>query len=398
MNVLFLSLIPIADINYHGIYSDLLREFHRHGHKISIVYPNERRNGKSTAIVKKYGVSYLSVWTLNIQKTNRIEKGISTLLIESQFKFAIKRYLSDIKFDLILYATPPITFANVVDYVRKRDGAKSYLLLKDIFPQNAIDLGLFRESGILHKYFRNKEKKLYKISDAIGCMSDANVKYLLKHNTQIPSDKVEVCPNSMEICDTENLTDKEKSDIRKKFGLPLDKKIFVYGGNLGKPQNIQFIIDCLKVERTNSNHYYVIVGSGTEFHLIKDYVNMCHPDNTLLHSHMPKEEYDQLVKCCDAGLIFLDNRFTIPNYPSRLLSYLSAGIPIIASTDPNTDIGNFIEENGIGVWCESSSCENFQNAIEKFDKLKISSDKIHKVLCDNYDVRDSYKTIVSRFE
>ena len=96
-------------------------------------------------------------------------------------------YFADIKFDLILYSTPPITFYKAIEYVKKRDGAKTYLLLKDIFPQNAVDLGMMSKTGLkglIYKYFRKKEKKLYAISDKIGCMSQANVDYVLKHNHQ----------------------------------------------------------------------------------------------------------------------------------------------------------------------------------------------------------------------
>ena len=49
--------------------------------------------------------------------------------------------------------------------------------------------------SILYHYFRKKEKKLYQISDYIGCMSKANVEYILKHNPEIKQERVEVCPN-----------------------------------------------------------------------------------------------------------------------------------------------------------------------------------------------------------
>ena len=131
----------------------------------------------------------------NIQKTNIIEKGISTVSIEPQFIAGIKKYFSNVKFDLVIYSTPPITFCNAIEFVKKRDGAESYLLLKDIFPQNAVDIGIMSKSGIigiLYRFFRNKEKKLYRISDYIGCMSPANVEYIKKHNPEIDAEKISV--------------------------------------------------------------------------------------------------------------------------------------------------------------------------------------------------------------
>ncbi|MCM1139278.1 MAG: glycosyltransferase family 4 protein [Muribaculum sp.] len=393
MNVLFLSLIPISDINESGIYSDLLREFHKNGHNVSIVFPSERRNGEKTSLVTKSNIDYLRVWTLNSTKCNFIEKGISTILIELQFKLAIKKFLGNIKYDIVIYATPPITFANVVKYVKRRDKAITYLLLKDIFPQNAVDLGLFKRNSFLHKFFRNKEKQLYQISDYIGCMSPANARYIIKNNPELPIEKVEINPNSIEISPKEK-NDIDKESILAKYAIPLDKYILIYGGNLGKPQSIPFLIDCLRREADNSECFFIIVGSGTDYHLLEDFIKYQKPSNVRLYDYLPKKEFEDLVTCCDAGMIFLDSQFTIPNYPSRLLSYLTAGIPIVAATDKNTDIRELLEHNNIGVWCESDNVEKFHKTLIRLRNLNTSKESINKVLRDKFDIVDSYKTII----
>ena len=195
-------------------------------------------------ITKEDGTTLLNVRTFNLQKVNIIEKGIGTLAIEHQYLRAIKKYFSKPKFDLILYSTPPITFSKVIDFIKKRDNAYSYLLLKDIFPQNAVDMKMIKEGSLLHKMFLFKERRLYEISDAIGCMSEANTKYLSLHNPTINPEKIEVNPNSISpIAFVQTI--EEKRAIKEKYGLPLNKKIFVYGGNLGKPQGIDFLIETI---------------------------------------------------------------------------------------------------------------------------------------------------------
>ena len=245
MRLLFISLLDFNSFNDRNIYTDLLREFIKNGHDVYCISPAERRTGISTHWEENGHLLKLRIG--NTQKTNILEKGISTLLIEPQFIRAIKKYFSNIKFDLILYSTPPITFANVVQYIKKRDAAKSYLMLKDIFPQNAVDLGLLSMTGmrgLMYKYFRRKEKKLYRLSDRIGCMSEANVEYILKHNLEISKDKVEVCPNCIDVCNID-LTEQERMEMRNLYGIPQNKKIFLYGGNLGRPQDVPYIIRCL---------------------------------------------------------------------------------------------------------------------------------------------------------
>src|SRR5690606_29105727 len=141
-----------------GIYQDLLPKFRDEGHYITIVTPVERRKKISTNLQRKNGVDILQVKTFNITKTNVIEKGIGTIAIEYQYLSAVKKHLYNKKFDLILYSTPPITFVKVIEYIKKRDDAFTYLLLKDIFPQNAVDMRMLKEDGFIHKQFAKKRR------------------------------------------------------------------------------------------------------------------------------------------------------------------------------------------------------------------------------------------------
>lgn len=404
MNVIFLTLSRVVNILERGIYTDLMRKFRDEGHQVYIVSPSERRLGLKTSLSDENGVHILNVKTLNVQKTNVIEKGIGTLLLEWQFQHAIRKHLKNVKFDLILYSTPPITFTNVVNYLRKRNpDAVSYLLLKDIFPQNAVDIGLFSKRSVFYRYFRNKEKALYKASDFIGCMSPANVKYLRLHNRYYQKWRVEETPNSIELR-SEHLDPIDKNAIREKYGLPVDKPIFIYGGNLGLPQGIDYLIKCLDDNKYRNDCYFVIVGSGTEYGKLEAWLDT-HPNgrslSVKLMKGLPKADYDQLVQSCDVGLIFLDYRFTIPNYPSRLLSYLENKMPVICATDVNTDIGRIAEQNGYGYWCQSINPLYFSILVNRFlaepERIKTMGVRGYEYMKSHYDVNNTYQTIVKHF-
>lgn len=430
MNIIFITVSDRNNVRDKHIYSDLMRKFRNEDHQVYIVSPAERRSGQRTHVFDADGVKILKVKTLNMQKTNIVEKGVGTLLIENQFKAAIKKYLGNVKFDLITYSTPPITFTNVVKYLKKKNPESiSYLQLKDIFPQNAVDLGMMTKTGVkglLYKFFRNKEKKLYAVSDYIGCMSPANVEYVLKHNPEIARERVEVAPNSIDApCPPkgENPNDEERSPsggsgaIREKYGLPTDKPIFIYGGNLGKPQGIAYLIKCLDAVKGRTDCHFVVVGTGTELPKLQEWYsgltdNTENTDNSLAKANgtshtnvtvmkgLPKEDYDMLVRSCDVGLIFLDHRFTIPNYPSRLLSYLESKMPVICATDPNTDMGRIAEENGYGYWCESVKPEDFVNLVDRMlaADRKTMGEKGYEFLKSNYLVEHTYNAIMRHFE
>ena len=404
MNVIFLTLVQISNIEDRTIYHDLMRKFRDEGHQVYIVTPSERRMGLDTNLKESNGVKILNVKTLNIQKTNVVEKGIGTLLLERQYKAAIKKYLGDIKYDLITYSTPPITFTNVVKYLkRKNPHAVTYLQLKDIFPQNAVDIGMFGEKSVFNWYFRKKEKALYKASDYIGCMSPANVEFVLKHNPGVEASRVEVAPNSIELREMKYEDGQEKAEryyIRKKYDLPTDKPIFIYGGNLGNPQGIDYLIKCLAANRNRLDCYFVIVGNGTEYNKLNDWCKANKDCCVKLMQRLPKEDYEMLVKHCDIGLIFLDYRFKIPNYPSRLLAYLQYKIPVICATDTNTDIGRIAEENGYGYWCESVKPEDFTALVDKIlaSDRKTMGEKGYQFLKENYLVEHTYNAIMKHFK
>lgn len=402
MNILFLSLLSFDSINIRSIYTDLLREFVNHGHTVYAISPTERKEGQETHLIQNERVTILRLRIGNTQKTNIIEKGISTLMIGPSFKKAIKHYFSTVRFDLILYSTPPITFVNAIEYVKKRDGAKTYLLLKDIFPQNAVDIGMMSIGGlkgVLYRHFRRKEKKLYALSDRIGCMSPANVEYVISHNPYIPLDKVEVCPNSIEPID-KSVDNEERKRILGRYNIPLDKTIFVYGGNLGKPQGIPFLIECMKKCCNVEDAFFLLVGDGTEYSLLEEYVNTARQKNIRLMQRLPKEDYDTLVGACDVGMIFLNHSFTIPNFPSRMLSYMQAKLPILAVTDPNTDVGAIITQGDFGWWCESNNSDRVREYI-----IMISKEEIHKkgnngyeYLLTHYSANETYNIIHERID
>lgn len=396
MNVLFLTLVGINSVENQGIYEDLLRTFRDNDHEVTIVTPVERRKNIATNFQQKEGVSVLQVKTFNITKTNIIEKGIGTLAIEYQYLKAVKKFLSNTKFDLVLYSTPPITFVKVIEYIKKRDQAYAYLLLKDIFPQNAVDMKMLKENGLLHQLFLKKEKKLYAVSDTIGGMSQANVDFVIEHNPEVDIQKVEVNPNSIQPV-YHHYSQEELQNIRKKHQIPLDKKILVYGGNLGKPQGIDFLLETIGANK-NEQAFFLVVGDGTEFLKIKQWFDIEKPTNATLIQRLPKKDYDQLLASCDIGLIFLDRNFLIPNFPSRLLSYLELQKPIIAATDPNTDIGEVIQKNGCGIKVLSGDVNAMNNAVDQLVQADLLNyqQNCKTLLERDYLVDRSYQLIINK--
>ena len=377
--ILFLS-ISYKD-RKGSIYNDLIDSLVERGHFVTVISSSENKN------IERNNYRLIGFNKNVTGKANLIKKGIDTVLIGRKFKKIIKSKLVNESFDLIIYATPPITLNLPVQYAKKKFNAKTYLMLKDIFPQNAVDLQMFKKSSLIYKYFRHKEKQLYNLSDKIGCMSQGNIDYLLRHNKFISKDKVEIFYNSIHIEENKYISNSEKNNIT----------TFFFGGNLGVPQNINGLLDII----FNLNDYnlakFVIVGKGSKDQIIKDYIENNNPKNLTYKEFVPQNEYEELLGKADVGLISLDPRFTIPNIPSKLPTYMKLGKPVLAITDVNTDLKDIINEVNCGWWCDARNmneivnlikeiCENKENQI---DKGKNGFD----YLCEKFDVRINVKQL-----
>ena len=396
-NILFLTAVRITNPEEKGIYTDLLRKFRDEGHSVYVVCPEERRFGGKTRLNTLSNINVLYVKSLNLQKTSLLEKGLSTVLLSWQLFKTIKKYFETIKFDLVLYSTPPITYNKAINYLKRKDNCLTYLLLKDIFPQNAIDLQMMKKDGVIHKYFKKVEKKLYNLSDFIGCMSEANVNYILEHHPYLSSEKLEVNPNSI---DLKWLNDLKPSSIefKKMWGINSNALICIYGGNLGKPQGIDFLIKILQHYKNDIRVYFFIIGNGTEFNKINLWFESSNIENARLINQLPKNEFDKIAQYCDSGLILLDRRFTIPNFPSRLLTYLENKMAVWAATDLNTDIGKVVACNDFGFWAPNGDLSNFIFEVEKeLNNRNLNTERGKRgfaFIKENYNVLNSYNSII----
>jgi len=398
VNILFLSLSTFNNLSLRGLDTDLIRKLLYEGHTVTSFYLSSDSKIKKRSLIKNGNFTRLVIYTGQITKQrNVLRKGISNILIRYRYISALKQYCNNSSFELVLYVTPPISFGGVVKYIKKKNTSKSYLMLKDIFPQNALDINLLPSWGpwrLLVWWFKHQERQLYKFSDHIGCMSPKNVSYLLEHNSQIPIEKVEVCPNS--------ITPIEKKAINRKEHDSQQPLTFLYGGNLGKPQGIPFLLDCLASNMNKHDRKFIICGTGTEAHLITSFIEKHQPNNIIFIPGLPVAEYEELVTQCDIGMIFLDHRFTIPNYPSRILSYMEKAKPILACTDPNTDMGEIISENRFGWWVESNNVDSFNAMVDSLcnldkETLSLFGVSARNYLEEHYTVESTYNIIMKHF-
>lgn len=382
MNILYLSAVPFKIDKNPSIYTDLIQELDNFGDQITVVSIDSSLKPFQIKEVREKNIDLIYIGSFQLYNVNIFRKGLSVLSLPFFMRRAVKK-LDLKKYELILYETPPITWAGIVKEIKKKNKIKSFLMLKDIFPQNAVDIELMKKDSLIFKYFKRKEKLLYEVSDYIGCMSNGNIDYVLENNPEISKEKVYYFPNTKKDTGNGNI-DFEKEKLQ-----------FVYGGNMGLPQGVLNIAPAISYFKNDRNIEFIFVGKGTEWNKINEYFK--EQKNVKVLESLPREEYEKLLSSCDAGFILLDSRFTIPNYPSRTLAYLEKGIPIIAATDRNTDIKDLIQDNNVGLWSCSddidSLIKNIKIMKENKEKRKEFSKNARELFLKEFQVEKSVELL-----
>ena len=363
MKILYITTVFPPPEDGDTIYTDLACALKKHGHGLTVVAADGSSLCKQTTRGTERGLDVLRVRTGKLYDVGLIQKCLAQMTVSTRLKRAIAKFLPGEKYDLILFESPPASLWKAATYAKKKFLASAFLMLKDIAPQNAIDLELYKRSSLIARYFRHQEKRLYQISDNIGCMSYANMDYIRKHNPEI-AEKVVYFPNTKAASAP---ADVSKDTIRKQHRLPKDKIIFVFGGNMGLPQAPDMVIACAKTICEKENAYFLAVGRGSHSDYVRKALNGY--DNFRILPNLSRKEYETLLSACDVGLIFLDRRFTVPNFPSRILSYMNCALPTLACIDSASDMDQLIAGSACGISCKAGDTDAFGDCVTKFCTL-----------------------------
>ncbi len=384
MRVLFL--FQVFSFERSTIYLDLINEMNQRGHKVTVIAGTTDKSLPDGPFDRD-GIEVIYLKLADQFGAGKIKKGLIQLSIGPLMSDLIKTCLWERKFDVIAYPTPPITLAGVVKKCREHFKCITYLMLKDIFPQNAVDIGMMGQGGVTYKYFKRMEKKLYEQSVKIGCMSAKNMAYLKENEPYIDEKKIEYFPNTVKINDLKMPErDGERRGVR-----------FMFGGNMGKPQGIDFLLEGIKEAaqiQELKDVTFDFIGDGSESRMIEDFIRDNKTGN-LTYSHaVDRDTYERMLSDADIGIISLSERFTIPNYPSRILSYMQVAKPVLAVTDVNTDMKELVlDEACCGYWVRSGDKDGFikelKRIVKEKDSLSEKGMQGRRYLEEHFDVRIS---------
>ncbi len=360
MKILFLMLQMPEEGKGSGMYVDLAEEFARHGHEMTLMAPDNSHH--RTYLHSERGMLVLRVRSQETQNVgSMLKKGIALATLGFYFREAFNKFLKSEQFDWIIMPTPPITLSGFVAYVKRKTGARFYLILRDIHPQSIWSLGILRYKW-MYIYLDMKARKGYDCADLIGCMSPSNIDFIKENYQNLNPSKLVLLFNWVK--DT-GLAALSSDSIREKMGLR-GKFVALFGGNLGKGQRIENLVYLARHYKGDESIVFLVIAKGVEKDRLIRIAEQEALHNIKFVDYMPQEEYLACIRSVDLGLISISEKYKVPTCPSKAVSYMSMGIPILAMINSGSDYGTIIEGAGAGYWTEGTDKER---TVTLFDKL-----------------------------
>jgi glycosyltransferase involved in cell wall biosynthesis len=252
-----------------------------------------------------------------------------------------KRFLLAKPADLIVFYSPTIFFGSLVRRLKSHWGCPAYLILRDIFPQWAVDAGILRK-GLVWRYFRRKEAEQYEVADLICVESPANLGYFSR---EFP--KKAYCLQVLYNWTNPDVGDLPSAGYRERLGLQ-GKVVFLYGGNIGVVQDLDNLVRLAKRLAVHRHIHFLLVGEGSEVLRLERMITEENLSNIQILSAVPEEQYMAMLSEADVGLISLDGRLRTHNVPGKMLGYMKCGKPVLATISSGNDLFEILAKNQAG--------------------------------------------------
>ena len=345
---------------------DLTREFARQGHSLCVLLPvaNQREPCK---LEEFYGAQVLR---LKAPRTKDIGY-VRRTLAELAMPFAMLRNLSKSplareRWDGVVWYAPSIFHGPLVSSLKKSSACKSYLIIRDIFPEWAVDMGLMGR-GLPYRFFDAVAKYQYSVADVIGVQTPGNRRYFepwLEH----PGRHLNVLQNWLD------KPSQMRCSIRVDQTVLAGRKVFVYAGNMGVAQGMDILLDLADKLRNRPEVGFLFVGRGSDAARLKAAAQARQLDNVVFFDEIDPDEIPDLYAQCDAGIVALDPRHKSHNIPGKFLTYMRSGLPVLANINAGNDLAQMIRDERVGQVCETNQVDELLLLIEKLlDQIQTDS-------------------------
>jgi len=359
---------------------DLSREFARQGHELTVLLPSPEQ-AQPWLIEHIDGARVVRLQAPRTKDIGYVRRTVGEFLMPFSMRRNLRKSpLANERWDGIVWYAPSIFHGPLANALKQASGCKGYLIIRDIFPEWAVDMGLMGR-GLPYRFFDAVARYQYSVADIIGVQTPGNLAYFDAWARQSPR-RLEVLQNWLE--------DAPVSDCS--ISLPdtplAGRKVFVYAGNMGVAQGMGILLDLAERLRFRSDIGFLFVGRGSDAKKLSEDAKGRGLDNVMFHDEIRPDEIPGLYAQCHVGLVALDPRHKSHNIPGKFLTYMQSGLPVLANINAGNDLAGVIRTEMVGQVSEDGTVENLMSlALNLVDGLAFESEmparcrRLYKKIC-----------------
>jgi glycosyltransferase involved in cell wall biosynthesis len=347
---------------------DLARELSSQGHEVTVLVPSVARSA-AWEIDTVGGVQVLSVGAATTKDVGYLRRTIAEALLP----FKMLRGLRDsplrgVQWQAAVWYSPSIFLGIAIGALRRSTRCRSYLILRDIFPEWAVDMGLLRK-GPAYRFFKGIERIQYAAADVIGVQSPSNLDYLAWWAKK-PGRRLEVLQNWLAAAPNIGCSVAvEKSALA-------GRTVFVYAGNMGVAQGMDILLDLAARLKVRQDVGFLFVGRGSEVPRLRAQAKSRALDNVIFYDEIEPAEMPGLLEQCHIGIVALDPRHRTHNVPGKFVAYMQAGLPVLARVNAGNDLAEMIGKERVGFAYVGESVDSLQRLAEQLCSDRVLRDEM----------------------
>ena len=332
---------------------DLSREFVLQGHSLCVLLPAVNQN-EPWRLEEFDGIQVLRLRAPKTKNIGYVRRTLAELVMPFAMLLNLRKSpMARERWDGVVWYSPSIFHGPLIKRIKLANNCKSYLIIRDIFPQWAADMGLMRKRGFIFLFFNAVATYQYSVADIIGVQTTGNLDYF-KDWTARYDRRLEVLQNWL--FDSPYV----KCSISLSNTKLAGRKILVYAGNMGVAQGVDIFLDLAELLQARSDIGFLFVGRGVNAEKLSENARLRKLDNVLFYDEIHPDEIPGLYTQCAVGLVALDPRHRSHNIPGKFLTYMQAGLPVLARINSGNDLVGIITKNNIG----RVSLDNDKNSLE----------------------------------
>lgn len=328
---------------------DLSREFTRQGHGLTVLLPSGEQQ-EPWQMEDFEGTKVLRLKAPRTKDIGYVRRTLGELVMPFAMLHNLRKSpLANERWDGVVWYAPSIFHGPLVSSIKRASGCKSYLIIRDIFPEWAVDMGLMGR-GLPYRFFDAVARYQYSVADVIGVQTPGNQAYFESWRKR-PGRALEVLQNWLD------KPARSRCPIRIDETLLAGRKIFVYAGNMGMAQGMDILLELAAKLLDRIDVGFLFVGRGSEAERLKATAQARQLDNMLFFDEIDPDQIPALYAQCSAGIVALDPRHKSHNIPGKFLTYMQSGLPVLANVNAGNDLASLIRNEQVGKVCESNQTE-----------------------------------------